>query len=483
MNITKNHYLIIGLIVIIFAGVFLITGIKPAQEEKSNVQYYAFSEAEPDLKTASFDDAVSANLQLTLYNQGFGLIKEAKTFDLKQGANLVDYENVADTIESDTLLYEDKEGKTKLEEFTYNYDTANNSALLQKSLDKTIKVETKQGKGFEGKLLSYGDSILLETASGIVSVLNAEIENINFGQISDLKTKPTIKMKVWADAEGQAIANLAYMATGLGWETKYVSKLSDETDKITLDGWVLMKNNSGKNYDNAKVKLVAGEVNKAQNYYAYDTMSKSAAMPEAASYGAGISEQAVFEYHLYSLKNLVTIMNKEEKEFSMLVSKDIPIIREYIVNNYSDKVNAIIKFKNSEESNLGVPLPAGTIKFYKEDSEGSIQFIGEDSITHTPKDKEVELSIGTVFDITADSKETKTEKVGQSCEKNYYETKILNSKDNHVTIYVKQSTYGDSKVTESSHTYEQEDSQTLKFTVPVKAGKEEKLTYAILRCW
>ena len=187
---------------------------------------------------------------------------------------------------------------------------------------------------------------------------------------------------------------------------------------------------------------------------------------------------------MYSLKKFGHIKNKEEKEFSMLVSKDIPITREYILGIYSDKkIETIIKFKNSEESNLGVPLPAGTIKFYKEDSEGSIQFIGEDSIEHTPKDKEVELSIGIVFDITADRKETKTEKVGESCEKNYYETKILNSKDKDVTVYAKQLIYGDSKVTESSQPYEQEDSQTLKFTVPVKAGIEEKLTYAILRCW
>ncbi len=431
--------------------------------------------------------------ELTIYNQNLALVKEFRNLELEKGLNLVRYEDIAKHIKADSVLFTDlTDPNAFVVEQNYEYDLVSLEKLLQKYIDKVITVEDADNNVFTGRLLSYDSSeLVLESEGKIIAIKDAK--RIEFPELPEgLLTKPTLVWKLYTEQSGLHKTQTSYLTSGISWEASYVAKVNASDSMAELAGWVTITNKSGTSYPNTTLKLIAGELHLISPKY--EIAYRKVAYPEVGETPSPeqFEEEALFEYHMYTLERKTDIKNNETKQISLLKAKNIPLKKEYVFDadtsyywqrNGSNKVKVMLSFKNAEENGLGIPLPKGTVRVYKEDSKGMLQFVGEDSIEHTPKDEEVRLFLGYAFDIVAEKKTTKEEHIGDKCVRKSYEVNIKNHKDEDVVVIVVQKAWGESKIISSSHKYRQKDAYTYEFDVPVEADSEITLTYTVMSCW
>ena len=427
--------------------------------------------------------------ELTIYNSNLALVKENRTIDLAKGLNKVEFKDVASGIDATSVMFTDtKYPSTFVVEQNYEYDIVNKNKLLEKFLEKEITVNVNKSNGeteeYTGKLLSYSDGILLETSEGVVSI--SSVQKISFPTLADgLLTKPTLVWQIYTDNAGARTTQTSYLTSGMTWNADYVAKLSENDDSIDLKGWVTVKNTSGTTYPNSKLKLVAGDVNRVYDtpQYLNDVIYSKTMVAEAGYAPEQFAEETLFEYHMYSLGRNTDIKNNQTKQISLLSSSNVTAEKEFVYNGaqYGTKVRTIINLKNSEEQGLGMPLPKGKVRVYKEDSEGQLQFLGEDLIDHTPKDEELELFIGNAFDIVGERTQTDRTEISRSVIRYTYEILLKNHKETEVEITVPENMYSwkNWTITSTTDEYTKEDSNSIEFKVKVPADGEKKITYTV----
>jgi len=371
--------------------------------------------------------------------------------------------------------------------------------LLEKYLGKEITVKTKDGQVYTGKLLSYSvakdlDQLLLQTDKQVVS-LN-EVQETYFPELpGGLLAKPSLVWKLYTESDGNRETQTTYLTKGITWQADYIAKINQDDSQLNFSGWVTVENNSGTSYPASTLKLVAGDLHLAgtEQRYLPTGLAYKEAIPSATP--NQFREEGLYEYHLYSLDRVTDIGSNETKQISLLSAPNVSVVKKFVFdpmkgwyrsysNNTSEKkVQVLLEFKNSKEKGLGMPLPKGTVRVYKEDSEGKLQFVGEDSIDHTPEDEEVSLLTGYAFDIVGEKKTTSEEKIGDRCREYSYEVKFRNHKDDAVTVYAVEHTYGDNKIVSSNYQYEKKDAYKYEFKVEIPANGESTLTYTIRTCW
>jgi hypothetical protein len=287
---------------------------------------------------------------------------------------------------------------------------------------------------------------------------------------------------------------LSYLTGGLSWRADYVAELSKNEDKLDLNGWVTLTNTSGATYQNAKLQLVAGDVNQVQ-----DTMLQASDVGRlrmAAKAAPQMAEEGLFEYHLYTLDRPTTIAENQNKQVALLSASAVPVRKElllrgadyYYRSNAGDlgqklKVGVYTEFDNKAPG-LGMPLPRGTVRVYKKDSAGNAQFIGEDRIDHTPKNEKIRLKLGDAFDVTADKKQTSFEKIAGTSRYNYvfdaaFEITLKNAKDQAVQIKVVEPVPGDWQMLSESAPHTKETSNTAVWKIDVPANGKTTLVYKV----
>ncbi|MCX8189654.1 MAG: DUF4139 domain-containing protein [Candidatus Diapherotrites archaeon] len=467
--------------------------------EKINIKEYssvvsAEKPAQIMLKFAESSSKEKEGTELTVYNQNMALVKEMRALNLKNGLNLVQYEDIASQIKADTVLFTDLSDPNAIViEQNYEYDLVSLDKILKKYLGKTITVTAKDGNSYTGKLLSYRGSVVLETEGKIISI--SEVSRYEFPELPEgLLTKPTLVWKLYTEKEGIHNTQTSYITNGVNWSTSYVAKVSADDKFADLTGWVTIYNNSGTSYPNTSLKLVAGELNIAQQEYVVKRYEYAETKPTS---GPQFTEEAFFEYHLYTLDRKTDIKDNETKQINLLEAEKIALKKEYIFDEQQDyyyyssyyntskgKVKTMVSFENSKSNNIGMPLPKGIVRVYKEDSQGKLQFVGEDSIYHTPKDEKVRLFLGYAFDIVAEKKVLETTNVGDRCTRKSYEVSIRNRKDEDIIVTsIQKNYYASNDLLTSSHKGNKKDAYTYEFDVPVKANSETKLTYTIMSCW
>ena len=517
--------LALGLAVLFLVGSQLLAGVNSQPQNKLpeftigeysnktssakpsfNAKDYAFtlSSKKPEAVIASFageDESLGKEAtELTVYNQNLALVKENRILNLKKGLNLVKYTDIAALIKPESVLFKDLEDpSTFVVEQNYEYDLASKSRLLEKYLGKEITVKTKDEQVFTGKLLSYSaekdlDQLLLQTGDKVVS-LN-EVQEIYFPKLlGGLLAKPSLVWKLYTESDGNRQTQTTYLTKGLTWQADYIAKINQDDSQVNFSGWVTVKNTSGTSYPSSTLKLVAGDLHLAGAEQRYlPGVAYKEAVPVATP--NQFKEEGLYEYHLYSLERVTDIGNNETKQISLLSAPSVSVVKKFVFdpvtgwyrsysnnNSSQKKVQVLLEFKNSKEKGLGMPLPKGTVRVYKEDSQGKLQFVGEDSIDHTPKDEEVSLLTGYAFDIVGEKKTTGEEKLGKNCREYSYEVKLRNHKNEAVTVYAIEHTYGDNKVVSSSHPYEKKDAYKYEFKVGIPANGESTLTYTIRTCW
>jgi len=433
-------------------------------------------------------------IYLTVYNSNRALITEEREIEFfGSGKFFLNYVDVPSTIMSQTLSFNVKNGKplTVLEQ-NYEYDLLSPQKLLEKYLGKEVILvqsflenNTTVLKKTRAKLLSTNAGTVWEAEGKILS--NPVYSYLEYPTVPEnLYAKPTLVISLEGDS-GKRLIEASYLATGMNWICDYVLSLNEKGNLGNLTGWVTLTNNSGKTYKDANLKLIAGDVKtiekKDVGRYEERIMMKA----EAPSF----EEKPFFEYHLYTMKRKTTIKENQQKQIELLEGKNIPIEREYLLTGekwyytqrylegQTQKVEVLLKFKNEEKNNLGIPLPKGTVRVYQKDSDGSEQFIGEDLIDHTPKDEMIKLSIGKAFDITTERKQKSFNVISNCIYEMEYEIFIRNHKEEDIVVKVIEPIGGDWTMLSNSHPYEKSEAFQVIFNAHVPKNGETKLNYKI----
>ncbi|MBK8190116.1 MAG: hypothetical protein IPK79_06655 [Vampirovibrionales bacterium] len=475
--------------------------------------------------------ARAENPELTVYNQNFALVKDYRPIALKAGLNDVTMDNVAALMDATSVHFKSLTAPqaVRVREQNFRYDLISRQNILDRMVGHKIRF-TKEGKVREGILLNpattvfrnggynggsvgtgSSDAFAIQTPEG---VLLTDLNEILIDTLPEgLYARPTLLWSLDSDKGGTHQSEVSYLTDGINWLCDYVAVLSDDDNHLDLTGWVTLDNQSGANYQNARLKLVAGDVRRVspQAVPAYAGAVRQMMKMEAAD-AQPFQQEAFFEYHLYTLNARTSVMNRETKQVTLASAAAIPIRKKYIYdpdaaryrgwsnNGWADgdygsvgyygrpgrgwdsaeskKINTLIQFKNSQENHLGMPLPKGRIRVNKADSSGSIQFVGEDRIDHTAVNEEIELYLGDAFDLVGEKKRITFHEETHAIEETY-EVKIRNHKKTSATIHVVDHLFGDWTIRANSAPFTKTDAHTVDFALPVPPDGERVLTYTV----
>ena len=426
--------------------------------------------------TAS-SDKMSRDTEVTIYNGDTAFVKEKKEIDLKNGSNIFEYTNVASQIDPTSVLVEDPtNSKITLLEQQYKYDLISSSNLLDKYLGKEITITDREGQNYTGKQLSHDENgIILERNDGSVVALKAS--KVEFPNTSGLITKPTLVWQIYSPISGKRNLLLSYLTGGLSWSANYVIKTSTDSTKADIRSWINIDNKAGTTFENAKLKLVAGEIHRVSNIMPMMYI-KSARV--GSTLHEDISETPIFEYHLYSIEKPTTLINNQAKQISLFSADSVPIQKELVFDSSKgNKVQIILSIENSEAKGLGKPFPKGIVRVYQPDLDGQLQFLGEDKIDHIPKDKKIKVTLGNAIDVVGKQTQTGFEQVSNNVQRSSYKIEFNNSKPEAQDVTAVGHFSGDWEITKSSDPYEKIDAFTAEFRVSVHANGTKTILYTV----
>jgi len=426
---------------------------------------------------------------VTVYNSNIGLVKDLRRLTLSPGLTELKFGEVAAKIIPQTVSIKSLNDPSHLHvlEQNYEYDLLTPQKLLEKFVGKEIAI-MKDGIEIPITILSTNQGIVYKLGGRIFT---GHPHNLIFPSIpNNLISRPTLLWLLENRGPTRQAIETSYLTQGMNWKADYVAVLDSKDQKLDLSGWVTLDNQSGATYQNARLKLVAGNVNRVVERYGAADAMRALGEAEAKSAPASFTEESFFEYHLYSLQRPTTIKDKQTKQVSLLTANGVPVTKrffyygshQYLRGRYgaplsNQKVGVYVEIANKKEHNLGMPLPKGTLRVYKADADGSLQFIGEDRIDHTPKDESVKIKMGDAFDIVGERKQTDWRKIGHRLYEVAFEISLRNHKDEPATVSVIEPMLSDWTVLHSSHAYEKIAAHTVQFDIPVAKDGETKLTY------
>ena len=431
---------------------------------------------------------------VTIYNQDLGLIKDVRELQFERGRSVIKFTDVAAQIDPTSVHFKpvNPSDRVSILEQNYQYDLVSSTKILQKYVDEQIELFTRsagseaEGKSYKGRLLSYSnDNVTLQEPGGAIRIVRLdEVRDLYFPTLPEgLITKPTLVWLLDSQVDGKRKAEVSYLTGGINWHAEYVAVVDQKDENLELGGWVSIDNRSGATYKEAKVKLIAGEVHRVREER-IPRAAKAEMMFDMAATGAPqFEEKAFFEYHLYTLLRPATIKDNEIKQVSLFPSTDVSVkkIFTYDGARYDKKVRVELEFKNSESAGLGMPLPLGKIRVYKEDVDKALEFVGEDRIDHTPKDEKVRVFLGNAFDIVGERQKIDFRKITDDVTDESYRIKLRNHKEEAVEVVVVEHLYGytEWEIRESSLPYEKKDASTIEFKVNLAPDEEAVLTYTV----
>ncbi len=452
------------------------------------------------------------NLEISIYNNNLALVKDSREINLQQGTNDVYFEGVASQIKPESVMILGK--NINVLEQNYDYELITPQNIMTKSVGsdvKTVSQNPTTGENIfnKAKLLSVsGTKPILEFDYGIETDFNGRIVFEHLP--ANLHEKPTLLAKIYSpQAEMQELL-LAYLTRGISWKSNYVALIKN-SDMLNLTNWVTINNNSGVDYDNAKIQLVAGEVNQE-----YEAMPLRAMKMETFAMADGISVNAMPKaeskveqlsaYQLYTLPNRTDIKNSQTKQMSLFEKNGVKYQKEgriisqlYFNNAYKaefEKKHPQIYYiiNNTEQSGLNVPLPTGTIRFYENDSNNNMQFIGESKINNVAKGEKLELQLGDMFNVFVNGKIIDVKQVSKAKETNNgnsgcYSAKFVkdyvaqveavNGGDTAVKIMFLQNINSDSQIIKENIKGSNKNINQHEWELVVKQNEKIKLEYTV----
>jgi hypothetical protein len=431
---------------------------------------------------ASAAGAETRDTNLTVYNSDLGLVREIRSIRLSAGtceARVTDVAARIDPTSVHFLSLTDPGGTAVLEQ-NYQFDLVSAEKILARYVDHPVTALTKDGAEVAGTLLSYdGGSLVLGGDGGVRILSRSEVRDMRFPELpGGLITRPTLLWTLDAGRAGDHRIEISYLTGGLSWHAEYVAVANPANTRMSLAGWVSLENTSGATYENARLKLIAGDVHRAEPEGRGMMQDESVRFAMAAKAPA-FEERAFFEYHLYELERRTTISDREVKQVSLFPAAGVPVKKVYSYDGERDekKVRVTLEFKNASDQGLGMPLPAGVVRVFQEDPRGGQEFVGEDRIDHTPKDELVRVYVGDAFDVVGERTVLDVRRPSDRVQEQDVQIKIRNHKDEGVDLVVIEHLYGDWKVLRASHATRQKDARTLEIPVRVEKDGEAVITY------
>jgi hypothetical protein len=405
------------------------------------------------------------SVAITIYNVNLGLVRDRRDIALPRGEASLKFGGVAQQINPATVHIKSLSSPDALSviEQNYEYDLLSPQKLLDKYVGKTVTLvlrsyanQTETLTPREATLLANNNGAVWQIGDQIV-INPSNIAEIRFPQLPEsLIAKPTLVWRLASDRAATQSVEASYLTGGINWRADYVMLVNSDETRGDLTGWVTIDNNTGAEYRNAELKLVAGDVHRAKDREAYEGRMRNM-VAEAAAKSDQFREESFFEYHLYTLQRRTTIKNAQTKQISLLDAKGFAANKQFVIygqphyyrgyNNpgepIKEKIGVYIEFANSMKNGLGQPLPAGILRLYKADSAGGQQFIGEDRIDHTPKDENVKVKVGDAFDIVGERKMMDYRAISSRVYEYAYQIVIRNHKKEAVTVTVNEPIGGD----------------------------------------
>ena len=438
---------------------------------------------------------------VTIYNENLALVKDKRTLALPAGQSTLAFREVSGRMRPETaLLQSSSQQDIVVIEQNFDFDLLTPQKLLEKYVGRTIGVvKTHPTTGEE----TVEQAVVLSANNGVVLKVGDRIETgLSGGRLifpdvpENLRDKPTLVMLLESSVGAEQDLELSYLTGGLSWQADYVAELSSDESRLNLLGWVTLTNISGTSYKNARLQLVAGDVHQVQPVFEKRMVREAADIASAAE-APGVARESLLDYHLYTLGRATDIRENQTKQVALLQADNIASNKEYLLkgqdyyyrNRTGDlgtriKVGVYLSFENTKTENLGLPLPKGIVRVYKQDSTGSVQFVGEDRIDHTPENETVRLQLGNAFDITADRKQTDFKKLAGFGEYNYvfesaFRIELKNGKDEAVVVRVVEPMPGDWEILSENQSHKKISAAEAEWFIPVPAKGSAELLYRV----
>ena len=433
------------------------------------------------------------DLALTVYNSNLSLVRDVRELTLPSGESQLKFMDIAASINPSTVHFRSLSDPGKLEvlEQNYEFDLLEPAKLLHKYLGKEVTM-MRGDQEVKATLLSDNGGQVWKIGNDIVT--NVGYNSLRFPKVPDnLYDRPTLLWSLQNSGAQKHKVEASYLTSNLSWSADYVLNVSKDETTSDLDGWVTLVNHTGTAFKNASLQLVAGDLHRVVAQYAMDEMKAMSRVAKEANAPAPFQQESFSEYHLYSLNRRTSVFDQESKQISLLNASRFPLRKMYVVNGQSyyyrtasqpgapikDPVQVFYKFKNEEKAGLGMPLPAGTVRVYQQDSRGGSLFAGEDHIDHTPKDEEISLHIGDAFDIVAERKQTDYKRLSDRLYEFEYEITVRNHKPAPITVQVNEPIGGDWEMVNSTYKFTKTAAFAAQFDVPVDKDGTSILKYRV----
>lgn len=445
-------------------------------------------------------------ISLTVYSAGAALIREQRRLTLNEGVNSVTLRDIAATVDPSSVTFKslsDPAGTAVLEQ-SYRYNRLDAYALLAPYVTKTVEITVADGEGFSGELLSLRDdkAVLQTGPNEIIFISLYDIRGLALpAPAIDYNPGPELRLLLRSESAGEQDLELGYLAGGINWTADYHVTLNAEESALDLKGMVTLSNHSGRGYENAALKLVAGEVSRIETEDEEFAQERMMAMSEAADESASVARRDLSEYKLYAIARPVSIADRETKQIEFVSGADIAAGITYIFDSspafrgyYSPidyiegrgitraEVRTRLGFSTGGESGLGADLPAGRVRVYQADDDGANLLIGEDVVRHSAQGEDVTLDLGAAFDLTGERVQTDFSFVSRLVARESFEIRLRNrNADDSATIIVPERLYRwrDWRIIESSAPFVKVDNASIEFEITVAPGAEETLTYTV----
>ncbi len=453
--------------------------------------------AEQQAATTTLDD--QTELAVTVYNSDIALVRDVRNLQITRGTSDLHFMDIAATVNPATVHFRSltEPSRVKVLEQNYEYDLLEPEKLLRKYVGRDVTLvrlrrdlNTTREEDVTAHLLSFNNSPVWRINGEIVTGMQAD--HIRFPELpGNLYSRPTLIWTLENSGGSRHRVEASYLAGKLSWNADYVLTVARDDKTADVDGWVTVTNGSGTSFNNTKLQLVAGDLNRVRQVIS--KMEMNAMRRDAAAPAAEMAQEAFSDYHLYTLGRKTTINNNETKQVSMLGATAFPVHKRYVVEGQyfyyhnvqhpgapiKDVVQVFYEFKNEEKAGLGMPMPSGNVRVYQADSSGGVQFVGEDHIDHTPKDEAINLKIGNAFDVVCERKQTDFQKISSNVYDVEYEITLRNHKAVPVTVEVNEPIGGTWRMLQSSYAATKTSAWAAQFTVPVTPDGTAVLKYRV----
>jgi hypothetical protein len=419
---------------------------------------------------------------ITIYSD-VALVEELRTLTISAGEKDYLIEDLPKTLLPDSVLFRPLKEIEIIEQEFLPAQELTGWQLLKNAVGQEVEVTVARGlvpKTYRGTLLSVEDGIVLQEVTGRVQIIK-EFSEVSLAQLGEYRKAPALRWRIQSDSSREVQGKLSYLASGLSWSAYYTAILNESETQMALTSWVTVQNTSGRDYKNAKLTLIAGELRRLAPPA---PISPPRTVVPLAAQEKELETKPTFEYHQYEFPRRITLTDRQSLELSFIRADAVTVSKHYVYEAaVSPQVRVEIRSVNDGAHGLGIALPGGVVRLYKETQDG-IQLIGEDSLGHTPTGEKIALVPGMAFDLKADRvlKDRQVvgrDELGRELYRDTYEITLRNQKDSDVVIEVRERLQGTWKIVSAEPSYEKLDASTVLFTVPVKARAAAKVTYTV----